>query len=240
MDNASPLSVISVHKKFKEKTVLDNISLEVKAGEIYGLIGVNGVGKTTLIKIILDLLAADSGDMSFFGENVSDPKSRKKIAYLPEKFMPSPFLKGKEFLSISLSYYGRSLDLEKAKEKAVQLALDPAVLEHRIGRYSKGMGQKLGLLSMFLSESPLLILDEPMSGLDPRARICLKSMLNEYKSEGNTIFFSSHILADIEEICDRMAVINDGKIIYEGGSKAFLKNYEEKNLEHAFLKAIES
>ncbi len=91
---------------------------------------------------------------------------------------------------------------------------------------------------MLMSGAPLLILDEPMSGLDPSARIRLKELLNEYKEKGNTIFFSSHILADIEEICDRMAVMHNGKLIYEGKSDAFLKKYKAKNLERAFLEAI--
>jgi ABC-2 type transport system ATP-binding protein len=237
MKNA-PLSVSSVYKSFKNKPILDNVSLQVKPGEIYGLIGVNGVGKTTLIKIILNLLNPDKGEMEFFGVNANLPESRKNIAYLPEKFYPSPFLKGKEFLSLSLSYYGKSLDINEAKSKAEALDLDPGVLDHMIGKYSKGMGQKLGLLAIFLAKAPLLLLDEPMSGLDPSARIRLKGLLKEYKEQGNTVFFSSHILADIEEICDRMAVMHQGRLIYEGNSSAFLKEYKEKNLERAFLKAI--
>ncbi|MDA0782873.1 MAG: ABC transporter ATP-binding protein [Rickettsiales bacterium] len=236
----APLSVSSVSKDFKEKKVLKNVSLSVRPGEIYGLIGVNGVGKTTLIKIILDLLNSDKGETKFFDQDTTDPDSRKNIAYLPEKFYPSPFLKGREFLSLSLSYHGKKLDIKEAKAKAKVLDLDPKVLDHRIGKYSKGMGQKLGLLSMFLAGSPLLLLDEPMSGLDPNARIKLKALLKEYKEQGNTVFFSSHILADIEEICDRMAVMHNGKLIYEGDSATFLKKYKEKNLEMAFLRAIES
>ncbi len=237
-NDKAPLSVKNINKSFKDKQVLKDVSLEVNPGEIYGLIGVNGVGKTTMIKIMLDLLRADSGNMSFFGNDVHDPESRRNIAYLPEKFYPSPFLTGSEFLSLSLSYHGKALNEKEAKKKAKALDLDPDMLEHRIGKYSKGMGQKLGLLSMLMSGAPLLILDEPMSGLDPSARIRLKELLNEYKEKGNTIFFSSHILADIEEICDRMAVMHNGKLIYEGKSDAFLKKYKAKNLERAFLEAI--
>lgn len=240
MSSAIPLKINSLEKSFKEKSVLNGVSLEVKNGNIHGLIGVNGVGKTTMIKIILDLLKSNSGEASFFGKTVNSPESRRSISYLPEKFYPSQFLKGREFLSLAMSYYGKDLNLKKAKEKAAMLDLDPDVLEHRIGKYSKGMGQKLGLLSVFLSEAPLLILDEPMSGLDPSARIKLKKLLNEYKNQGNTIFFSSHILADIEEICDCMSVMHKGDIIYNGTAPEFLKKYDEKNLEHAFLKAIES
>jgi ABC-2 type transport system ATP-binding protein len=239
-NSGSPLFVNSVYKSFKNKPVLEDVSLNVKSGEIYGLIGVNGVGKTTLIKIILNLLNSDKGDASFFGVNSLLPESRKNIAYLPEKFYPSPFLKGKEFLSLSLSYYGQHLDMSEAIAKAKALDLDPIVLEHRVGKYSKGMGQKLGLLSMFLSKTPLLLLDEPMSGLDPSARIRLKRLLKEYTQAGNTVFFSSHILADVEEICDRISVMHKGRLIYEGDSANFLKKYPEKNLELAFLKAIEA
>ncbi len=235
-----PLVVDHVSKNFKDKKVLKDVSLTIKKEEIYGLIGVNGVGKTTLIKVILDLLDADKGGVTFFGHDAKDPKSRQNIAYLPEKFYPSPFLKGSEFLSLALSYYGKKLDIDEARAKAEVLDLDPKVLDHLVGKYSKGMGQKLGLLSVFLTGSPLLILDEPMSGLDPGARIKLKQLLRDYKKQGNTIFFSSHILADIEEICDRMSVMHNGDLIYEGGSAAFLKQYKEKNLERAFLKAIEA
>lgn len=237
-NNLAPLLVESVSKNFKEKKVLSNVSLKVNQGEIYGLIGLNGVGKTTLIKIILDLLAQDSGNVSFFGKSSKTTESRKSINYLPEKFYPSQFLKGKEFLELALSFYSKPFDLKKAEEKAAMLGLDPAVLNHGITKYSKGMGQKLGLLSMFLCETPLLILDEPMSGLDPSARIQLKEMINDYKNQGKTIFFSSHILSDIEEICDNMAIIHDGRIIFSGSPKDFLANHKGKNLERAFLESI--
>lgn len=235
-----PLQVNSIYKSFKNKKVLEDISITVNSGEIYGLIGVNGIGKTTLIKIILDLLRADKGEAAFFGNSCLSPESRLNIAYLPEKFTPSPLLKGREFLELAMAYYGKKLDIEDAKNQAALLDLDPKVLDNRVGKYSKGMGQKLGLLSMFLSKAPLLVLDEPMSGLDPSARIRLKKMLKDYKEQGNTIFFSSHILADIEEICDRVAIIHSGKIIYEGKSSSFMEQYPEKNLESSFLKAIES
>jgi ABC-2 type transport system ATP-binding protein len=235
-----PMHVEKVSKRFGENQVLNNVSLDVKQGEIFGLIGLNGVGKTTLIKIILNLLSQDEGAVSFFGEPTATPASRRHISYLPEKFYPSPLLTGLEFLQLSLSYYGKKLDEEKAKQKAQILHLDPSVLKRRVSSYSKGMGQKLGLLSVFLAETPLFLLDEPMSGLDPQARIQLKDLLLEYKKAGHTIFFSSHILSDIEEICDRMSIIHAGGIIYSGEPKMFLKQSGEKSLERAFLKAIQA
>lgn len=236
--NAIPLNINSISKTFKEKKVLKNVSLTVNQGEILGLVGVNGVGKTTLIKIILNLLNQDDGEVEFFGEKSSNKKSRMNLSYLPEKFYPSNFLKGSEFLSLALSYYGKKLDKEIANDKAKLLGLDPKVLDYKVSKYSKGMGQKLGLLSMFLTQAPLLLLDEPMSGLDPSARIQLKKQLKDYKSLGNTIFFSSHILADIEEICDRIAVMHNGELIFTGDPHKFLEQQNEQNLEKAFLKAI--
>lgn len=234
-----PLQIDGISKSFKKKKVLDNVSFSLNSQEIFGLVGLNGVGKTTLIKIILDLLKADAGKVSFFSQPSTDRNSRKSIAYLPEKFQPSAFLTGHEFLSLSVSFYKKNYDPQKAELFAEQLALDPKALKLSVQKYSKGMGQKLGLLSMFLVENPLLILDEPMSGLDPRARIRLKGLLQSYQEQGNTIFFSSHILADIEEICDKIGIIHDGRLLFTGTPHAFLDQYKEANLERAFLKAIE-
>jgi ABC-2 type transport system ATP-binding protein len=233
-----PLDVCGIHKEFRKKAVLHDISFSVREGEVFGLIGSNGVGKTTLIKIILDLLDASQGKISFFGIPHTITASRKNISYLPEKFSPSPFLKGHEFLSLALSFLGKKFDYAKAKEQARFFDLDPQVLDHRLGKYSKGMGQKLGLLSVFMSEAPLLILDEPMSGLDPSARIKLKDMLKNYGKHGKTVFFTSHILSDIEEICNRIAVLDKGKIIFVGSPQEFMVSYQAETLERAFLNAI--
>ncbi len=233
-----PLDIDTVYKSFGPKEVLDGFSLSIKEGEIFGLIGLNGVGKTTIIKIILGLLEQDAGSVKIFGSDIEKISTRKKIAYLPEKFQPSPFLKGKEFLSLSLSYYKMKLDMKKAEEYADMLHLDPAALDLKITKYSKGMTQKLGLLSGLLTEAPLLILDEPMSGLDPRARILLKENLLNYAKNGRTIFFSSHILSDIDEICNDIAVIHNRQILFSGTPNAFKKKYKQQSLERAFLKAI--
>ena len=153
----------------------------------------NGVGKTTLIKIILDLLDQDHGEVEIFGVSRVLPESRKKICYLPEKFQPSQHLKGAEFVKFVLDFYGKKYNPEKAKKVCENLDLKFEVLKQKVTKYSKGMTQKLGLLAVFLSEADLVILDEPMSGLDPKARIALKKELIAYKKSGKTIFFSSHI-----------------------------------------------
>lgn len=237
MPNASPLSIQQLNKSFDSHHVLQDISFDLKEGEIFGLIGLNGAGKTTMIKIILDLLKADSGDVSIFDENARTVNARKNICYLPEKFQPSRYLKGMEFLDMALSYYSKKLDREQARELSAAFDLRPEMLEERVGAYSKGMGQKLGLMSAFMVAPPFLILDEPMSGLDPSARIKLKRMLRKAREEGATIFFSSHILSDIDEICDRIGIIHDGKLLYVGTPKQFRKEYGG-TLEEAFLGAI--
>lgn len=233
-----PVVLHAISKSFDRKRVLDDVSLTIKNGSIFGLVGLNGVGKTTLIKILLGLLEQSSGLTLLFGQRIEDPATRKLLFYLPEKFHPSVFLKGHEFLSLTLSYYGRPYDHVEACAGAAKLHLEPEALQRKITQYSKGMVQKLGLLSGLLTRAPLFILDEPMSGLDPRARILLKRYLRECAKEGRTIFFSSHILSDIEEICDEMAVLHERKILFHGKPALFRKRYPAQSLETSFLKAI--
>lgn len=233
-----PLKVNGITKNYGKHRVLAGVDLQLEQGEIFGLIGLNGIGKTTLIKIILDLARADAGEALIYGESSRSVEARKKLSYLPEKFAPSRYLMGKEYLSLALSYYGKKLDLDLARTLADSVDLKPHVLEAKVGGYSKGMGQKLGLLGAFMVDQPFMILDEPMSGLDPSARIKLKHTMLNAKAQGKTIFFSSHILADIDEICDRIAIIHDTKIIYLGTAANFKPTFKETSLEQAFLKAI--
>ncbi len=235
---ASPLVVDAVSKSYGTQHVLDAISFTLNPGEIFGLIGLNGAGKTTLIKILLDLTTADSGQARIFNEGSNSVKARTQLSYLPEKFTPSRYLRGVEHLALALSYYGKKLDLEKAKALATDLDLDPEVLTGKVGSYSKGMGQKLGLMGAFMVDQPFMILDEPMSGLDPRARIKLKDVMLRAKGEGKTLFFSSHILSDIDEICDRIGIIHNQKLVYLGTASEFKPTFRESTLERAFLRAI--
>jgi len=235
----APLQVQNVEKSYANRKVLEDIGLSLIPGEIFGLIGLNGAGKTTLIKIILDLIDAEAGSAEIFGITSTNLNSRRKLSYLPEKFQPSRYLKGMEYLDLALSYYGKKLDVEQARHYAEKLDLNPAVLESRVGSYSKGMGQKLGLLGAFMVDASLLVLDEPMSGLDPSARIKLKDMLLAAKREGKTVFFSSHILSDLDEICDRIGVIHNGKLVFTGVPADFKRQFSETSLEKAFLRSIE-
>ena len=236
----SPLYIEDVHKSYNNRKVLEEVSLSLVQGEIFGLIGLNGAGKTTLIKILLDLISSEKGTARIFDVLTTDLKSRKHLSYLPEKFQPSRYLKGMEYLDIALSYYGKKLDPQLARGYATRLDLDPTVLDTRVGAYSKGMGQKLGLVGAFMVDASLLVLDEPMSGLDPRARIMLKDLLLETRALGKTVFFSSHILSDIDEICDRIGVIHGGKLFFVGTPAEFKQRYGEEALEQAFLRSIEA
>lgn len=235
-----PLNIESVSKSYAKRRVLNEISFNLNEGEIFGLVGLNGAGKTTLIKIILDLVTAEAGNVHLFGQSSTNIAAREKLSYLPEKFHPSRYLKGMEYLDLTLSYYKQKLNEEEAREYARKLDLAPSVLDARVGSYSKGMGQKLGLLGAFLSARPLMILDEPMSGLDPKARIRLKHMLLETKQRKQSVFFSSHILSDIDEICDRIGIIHDGRLCFIGTPQSFKEKHGSSQLEQAFLHLIEA
>ncbi len=233
-----PLKISEISKSFQERKVLDDVSFEVKNNQIFGFIGLNGVGKTTLIKIILDLLDQDAGEVEIYGVSTVLPQSRKNLFYLPEKFQPSNNLTGEEFLRFALDFYAKKPDLEKIKKICADLDLKFSALKQRIAKYSKGMTQKLGLAAVFLSEVDLVILDEPMSGLDPKARIALKKQLLSYKKAGKTIFFSSHILSDMDEICDEIAVLNNAKISYCGTPEGLKTKHKQDSLDKAFLAEI--
>ncbi len=232
------IKIKNLHKSFGKNKVLDDINLEVKKKEIFGFVGLNGAGKTTTIKIILNLLNQDQGNVELFGESVILPKSRKDVAYLPEKFHPSMQLKGMEFLKFVTGLHKQDLNQDEAVKMVQLLDLDESALNLKISSYSKGMTQKLGLAGTFLSKANLIILDEPMSGLDPIARINLKDQLVKYKSEDNSIFFSSHVLSDVDEICDRVAILDKAKLIFVGKPSEFKKIHKENTLEKAFVTAI--
>lgn len=232
------LAVDGLSKQYGAQSVLADLTLAVPPGEIFGLIGLNGVGKTTLIKLALDLARPDQGTVRFFGHDNRDAGSREAVSYLPEVFQPPRLLTGWEFLSLTLAYFGQKVDPDGAALVANGLALDPALLANRIGTYSKGTAQKIGLLAALLPERPLLILDEPMSGLDPEARAALKVRLLSETENGRTVFFSSHVLSDVEEICDRIGVLHDGGMAFVGPVAGFRARHPEASLERAFLSAI--
>jgi ABC-2 type transport system ATP-binding protein len=233
------LSIDHISVSYGKRLVLDDLSMNVGAGEMFGLMGLNGVGKTTMIKSILGLRDPDQGQIHIFGNDRLSMQSKKKLAYLPERFDPPWFLSGMEFIKFSLSLYKTPFVESDVKDAAARLALDPAVLKNRVQTFSKGMRQKLGLLATILTGCPLLILDEPMSGLDPRARALVKDMLRQVKAEGRTVFLSSHILSDMQELCDRVIVLHSTKFQYEGTPQGLLQVGQSENIERAFLNVID-
>ena len=166
-------------------------------------------------------------------------RSRAHLAYLPERFQPPGHLSGHDFIRLSLAFYQLRGDAALAAARAAALDLEPAALSRPIRSYSKGMAQKLGLLATLLTERPLLILDEPMSGLDPKARLGLKRELAAGRARGQTILMSSHELADQDELCDRVAVLHRGRLGYVGAPAELKRRTHAHTLETAFLAAIE-
>lgn len=236
----SAIRIDGVSADYGLGAVLEDITLDVRTGETFGLIGLNGVGKTTLIKIILGLMEPSGGAVELFGNRTLDAESKGKIAYLPEKFEPPVFLSGLEFIKFSLDLYKRPFTEKAALEAADRIALSRDALRRRVNTYSKGMRQKTGLMGTWLTGCPLLILDEPMSGLDPRARALVKDEIAACRNRGMTVFLSSHILADMDEICDRVGVIHDAKLQFLGTPAELKGKTQKDNLERAFLKVIEN
>ncbi len=211
----------------KEFKALDNVTFSINEGELVGFLGANGAGKTTLIKILMDFSRQDSGKVTFskkLGETSNQIKSA--IGYLPEKAYLYQYLTGREFLEYSGSLNGikkgELKNLISIWSERMQIAY---ALDRRIHGYSKGMQQRLGFISSLIHKPKILILDEPLSGLDPLGRRDFKNILKELNNDGITIFFSSHIVPDVEEICQKVIFIEKGKLIYEGSiDSLILKN----------------
>ncbi len=233
------LTLKDVSVSYVGKPAINKISLDIMPGEVFGLMGLNGAGKTTTIKAILGLREQDSGDVHIYGKDKADHNSKARLAYLPEKFEPPWFLTGFEFLKFSLALYNHKFEKQAMIDCAQELALDVDALSRRMNTYSKGMRQKLGLMGTLLTGCSLFILDEPMSGLDPRARALVKKMIQKMKDDERTIFLSSHILSDMDEICDRVALLHDGEIQYVGTPQGLKDITQVKSLEAAFLEFIE-
>ena len=222
---------------------LENISLNIESEEAFGLIGLNGAGKTTLIKTILGLRNPLKGNISFFNTDDSELSRsdvKKHIAYLPERFEPPIFLSGREFIRFSVSLYQKKITDEEINKQTESLELDPDVLKRSVNTYSKGMRQKLGLIATILTGCQFLILDEPMSGLDPKARVCVKDNIMNLKNHGRTVFLSSHILSDMNEICDNVAILHDKTIQFYGAPSDLMQKYNMSSLERAFLETIKN
>ncbi|MGQ9618821.1 MAG: ATP-binding cassette domain-containing protein [Candidatus Aminicenantia bacterium] len=201
----------------KRKKVLKEVNLYVNEGEVYGLLGPNGAGKTTTIKSLIGLVFPDSGYVEIFGSRSLDSKVRKKIGFLPEQPYFYEYLTAREYLNLCAELFGIKVDEKVRKiEKFSEILRMGNFLDSRLRTLSKGQLQRVGLAQALINEPSFIILDEPMSGLDPIGRKEVKDLILELKNTGKTILFSSHILQDAEIICDRVGIMLDGKIIEEG------------------------
>lgn len=234
----APLSFQGVTKRYGARVVLDALDLELRAGETLGLVGINGAGKSTLLKAALDLNAIDAGSITIFGLDHRRAQAREPLAYLAENFQPPHFATGRDYLRFVAELHRVSPGPARLDEECALLELDPRVLDKPVREYSKGMRQKLGLIGAVVTDRPLLVLDEPMSGLDPKARALFKARLGAAKAAGATLFFSTHLLDDIGAVCDRIAVLDAGRIRYAGTVAAFAEAYPAATLESSFLRCL--
>lgn len=206
----------------KKKQVLEDISLQIREGEVFGFLGPNGAGKTTTIKIITGLIKPDSGCVSIFGMTPHSLSAKQRIGFLPESPYFYEHLTGYEFLKI----HAVLSNLKKYKERTFNL-LERVGLKDamhvQLRSYSRGMLQRIGIAQAMIGSPDLLILDEPLTGLDPIGRKEIKDLILEEKSKGTTIFFSSHILPDAEAVCDRIGIVIQGKITEIGDMSTLLK-----------------
>ena len=238
--SSAALRFEGVSKSYAKQAVLNHLSLTVREGEFFGLVGVNGAGKTTCIKGMLNFCSIDAGTIRVFDQAHTETQCRQRLSYVPERFLPPYYLTGRDFLGYMAALHGLDFDEAAVRNMLEALDLDLAALDRSVRQYSKGMAQKLGLAACFLSDKDLVVLDEPMSGLDPKARILVKRQLTEMKRTGKSVFFSTHMLADVAELCDRMGILHEGKLRFVGTPDACREEYGASDLEQAYLRCIDA
>ena len=221
----------------KTFNAVDKLSLQVDKGQVFGFIGLNGAGKTTTIKMITGLLFPDSGQTKWMGKDSTTIENKRKFGFMPEQPQFYMHLNAIEILN----YVGELFEINPDKTTNISKKLIKKVglsdnENTQVKNFSKGMRQRLGFAVTLVNNPELLILDEPLDGLDPIGRAEFKKLILEQKKNGKTIFMSSHILADINEICDKIAVIDKGKLKFTGTPKELTKN--KVSLEDAFVKLI--
>ena len=209
------VKINNITKEFGDFKALDNVSFTVKKGEVLGFIGPNGAGKSTTIRILLGLLKADNGYAEIFGKDVwQDPVAiHERVAYVPGDVNLWPNLTGGEIIDLFLSFRGATVDKARKEELIRRLDFDPT---KKARAYSKGNRQKVALISAFAADADLYILDEPTSGLDPLQERVFQGCIQEVKAKGASVILSSHILSEVEKLCDQVAIIRQGEIVEFG------------------------
>ena len=226
---------ISDFKRVKKKAVED-VTLDIDSGEILGIIGRNGAGKSTIIKMIMGFIRPDKGDIIIDGKTPLDPDSRLNVGYLPENPYFYDNLSAEELLKFSS--YASGLD-KKSAEKRIKILLEKvglySVRQQKLRVYSKGMTQRAGISFALVHDPAIIILDEPMSGLDPFGRKMVIDLIKDLKKSGKTVLFCSHILNDVERICDRVAIMDSGKLKGIFTKQEILEN---SGMEELFLNIV--
>jgi ABC-2 type transport system ATP-binding protein len=216
---------------------LAGLDLQVEDGEIFGLLGPNGAGKTTAVKMIMGFMAPTAGEITFQEKKLVMAEPRPRFGYLPESFKPNPNLTVEEYLRFHNDLAGSSIDSKKLDEQLRLVGMD-RFKQRRVSDLSKGMGQRLGLAQAFAGDPDFLILDEPTSGLDPIGRSEVIDLLLSINKQGKSIFFCSHILSEVERLCDRIGILVEGKLQFVGQVGDFLDKWEVDNLDDGFRKEV--
>ena len=220
------------------KVAVNNLTLSVGAGEVFGFLGPNGAGKTTTMNVLLGFVNATSGDARLFGVSVREPIARQRIGYLPELTYYYKFLTAEELLRLYAQIFGIPRpEADRRIDELLKLVELNDARKRPIKTYSKGMQQRIGLAQALINNPDLLILDEPTSGLDPLGRMKVREIIQRLKRDGKTVFFSSHELGEVETVCDRVAIIQNGEL-RTAGRVNDLQAEHQTNLEQIFLKLI--
>ncbi len=226
--------------KNKDVTALDNLSLEIEEGEIFGLLGPNGSGKTTALKLILGLLFPTKGEVEIFGRNNQDISTKNDIGYLPENPYYYRYLTGPELLRFYGEIFGMERDLlMERREKLLKLVGLHNSKHLSLKHYSKGMLERIGLAVALLNDPKFLILDEPTTGLDPIGSRETRDLLLELQSSGKTILLSSHYLSEIEKVSNRVGILHQGKLLALGSLPELMAKWQTNDIEDLFVKVIE-
>ncbi|WP_457601038.1 ABC transporter ATP-binding protein [Hydrogenivirga sp.] len=227
------LRLVNVSKSFGGRNALKEINLSINSGEVFGFVGPNGAGKSTTMKIIMDFIKPSSGKVFIFGKENTDSSVKKKVGFLPEHPYFYTNVTGREFLKfIHFTLNMESKDFWNRVDMYGEKLEISWALDRRLSEYSKGMLQRFGILQTVICEPELVILDEPMSGLDPIGRKIVMDLMLELKTNGKSVFFSSHILPDVERACDRVGLIVNGQLT----DVVEAKNID--NLEELFLTRV--
>jgi ABC-2 type transport system ATP-binding protein len=239
------IRVEALHKEFRlgllrtRVTAVRGVSFTVERGDIFGFLGPNGAGKTTTIKMLTGLIAPTGGSATIFGERVPSPRARGRVGFLPENPYIYPYLTPTEFVELCARLSGLSRSAARARARTVLDQVGILYASDRpVGRLSKGMLQRTGLAAALVADPELLILDEPMSGLDPVGRKEVRDLIVDERRRGRTIFFSTHILNDVETLCDRVTILRRGEVVVSGRLEELL-NREVRRTDIVLLGASE-